>query len=478
MKKVLALVLALAMAFSLAACGQPAEEPDRTEAPPKSAEPEVTEAPVETNIPEKPATPIKISVSVAQTGDGFTVLTDAAAAFNASQSDYVVDLYYGGSYTEIATIMMTSNPSDRPDIFASAGNDTAAYINMEDKMYIPCNDFIVAENYDVSNIVANLRANYQRNCEWQCFPLGNTNVGQYYNTEVLGSLGIDVKTLKSYQDIFEACKVVSAAGYKNFYYLRALSHIDWLNYAMTAQGIEYYDNANGRAGVPTKCLYDEGECNAAALAFFQFVRDMIDSGYLLDPTISADDARISFANQEALIMDGYSSGANAIVSLVKESAAPFQWSYEVSPVIEAGKPSKGQSPGGGALFIANTGDYWRQQGAWEFMKYLLNDDVVSAYAMATGYTPITETGSQTEEYKEYAANVFPSVSDIIAAQKATEEGVAYAPIPFSGDANTVYKDVCAAMLSDPGYTAEQAVADMTSRINEAIELYRLTNNLD
>ncbi|HPK16948.1 MAG TPA: hypothetical protein PKW41_13195, partial [Clostridia bacterium] len=84
MKKVLALVLALAMAFSLAACGQPAEEPDRTEAPPKSAEPEVTEAPVETNIPEKPATPIKISVSVAQTGDGFTVLTDAAAAFNAS----------------------------------------------------------------------------------------------------------------------------------------------------------------------------------------------------------------------------------------------------------------------------------------------------------------------------------------------------------------------------------------------------------
>ena len=140
MKRVIALVLAMLMLLSITACGQ------------KPTEPTVS-------VPPKPTEPIEIKVAVAQTGDGFTVLTDAAAAFNASQSDYIVNLYYGGSYTEILTIMQTSTVADRPDIFASSGNDTATYINMAEKMYIPVNDFIKAEGYDDSNIVANLRAN-------------------------------------------------------------------------------------------------------------------------------------------------------------------------------------------------------------------------------------------------------------------------------------------------------------------------------
>lgn len=473
-KRVLALVLALIMMLSLAACD--GDEPVETTQP--QANQGETAAPTEpvSTVPEKPATPITIKVAVAQTGDGFTVLTDAAAAFNASQSDYVVDLYYGGSYTEIATIMMTSTEADRPDIFASSGNDSATYINMEDKMYIPINDFIVAEGFDDSNIVANLRTNYMRNDEWQCWPLGNTNVGQYFNDEVLTSVGIDVTTLTSYEAIWDACVKLGEAGYKNFYYVRALTHIDWLNYAMTAQGVHYFDNNNGRDGVPTTSLYAEGECNEAAMTYFEFLRKMIDSDYIVDTTISSSDARITFATQECLIMDGYSSGANAIVSLVEEYGA-FDWSYRVSPVIQNGYESKGQSPGGGALFIANTGDYWRQQGAWEFMKYLLNDQVVVDYAMATGYTPITVTGSKTEKYQEYATNVFTSANDIIAAQAATEAGVAYAPTPFSSDVNSVYKEICQAMIADPNYTAEQALADFAERVNEAVELYRLTNGL-
>lgn len=456
MKKVFALFLALVMSLALVACSGGGED-----------------------IPEKPEGPITISVSVAQTGDGFTVLAEAAEAFNNSQSDYVVDLYYGGSYTEIMTIMQTSTEADRPDIFASSGNDTALYIAMEDKMYIPVQDFIDAEKYDDSTIVASLRANYQRNGEWQCWPLGNTSVGQYYNTEVLASLGIDASALASYQEIYDACKTIAAAGYKNFYYLRALNHIDWLNYALTAQGVEYFDNSNGRDGVPTKCLFDEGDCYNAVLAFFQFLRDMVDQGdWLLDPTISSTDAWVSFAAQDVLIMDGYVSGANSIVSLVADSGKPFEWSYEVSPTIEAGKPTKGQSPGGGALFIANTGNYWKQQGAWEFMKFLMTDEVVSDYAMATGYIPVTTTGAETEEYKDYIANTFPSAATTIAAMAATEDGIAYAPVPFSSSVNTAYKEICQEILNDPSYTAEDAVAELTQKTNEAIELYRLTEGLD
>ena len=180
--------------------------------------------------------------------------------------------------------------------------------------------------------------------------------------------------------------------------------------------------------------------------------------------------------QNILFLDGYVSGANSIISLVNDNGA-FEFSYEVSPVIEAGKPTKGQSPGGGALFIAKTGDYWRQQGAWAFMKYLLNDQVVVDYAMATGYTPITVSGSKTDKYQDYANNVFTSVMGIIEAQAATGEGVAYAPVPFSSDVNSIYKAICKAMIKDPAYTAEKALADFIAQVNEAVELYRLTNGI-
>ena len=58
-------------------------------------------------IPEKPTTPITIRVSVAQTGNGFEILTKAAEDFNASQSDYVVDLFYGGGYGDILISLQT-----------------------------------------------------------------------------------------------------------------------------------------------------------------------------------------------------------------------------------------------------------------------------------------------------------------------------------------------------------------------------------
>lgn len=476
MRKILALLLTLTMILCLAGCqkAKPAETGEVKQGKTVEAKQEK-----KAEIPPKPQGPVTIKVSVAQKGDGFTALTDAAAAFNKSQSDYIVDLYFGGSYGEIRTIMQTSEMTDRPDIYASSGNDSAYYIAMEDKMYVPIQEFIDAEHFDDSNILNSLRTNYMRDGKWQCWPLGNTSVGQYFNTEVLGALGIDVKTLTSYEAIYEACEKIAAAGYKNFYYLRAIKHIDWLNYSMCAQGIPYFDADNGRSGVPTRSLYSEGKCKAATEAFFAFLRKMIDAGdWILDPAIGSSDAWIAFSHQDVLLMDGYVSGANSVISLVADSGKPFKWSYEVSPTIQAGAKNRGQSPGGGALFIAKTNNYWRQQGAWAFMKYLLRDEVVVDYALKTGYIPITKSSMETAVYKDYIQNKFPSAATTMGAMMATEEGIAYAPVPFSSQVNSIYKDICKRMLEDQSITPEEATAELASRVDEAISLYRISEGLD
>ena len=449
MKKVLALLLALVLLLTMSGCGGLGGR-------------------------------VRIRMAVSQTGYGYLALKEAAKAFNEAQSEYRVELYYGGSYDEIMTVVEASEAGDRPDIFASSGSGAATFIDMEEKLYVPVQDFMAAEGYDDSNIVANLRTNYQRDGQWQCLPLSNNNVGQYYNAQVLSDCGVDYREIDSYADVYDACEALAAAGYRNFYQLRGLEHPDWLHHALTAQGIHYFDNNNGRDGVPTRCLYNDGACRQATLTYFCFLRDLVRQGdWIADPDLSNAKAWEEFAAQEILMMDGYVSSVNSVLEPMEESKEPFDFGYGVGPVIEEGQPSLGQSHGGGALFIAKSGDSQRQQGAWEFMKYLLRDEVVVDYALRNGSPPITTSAYRTAAYQEYVADVFPSVAVVMEAQSTTQDGVGYAPNPVAGETNDIYLEIGEKLLNDPvGYTPEMAVEELAQRVNEALALYHAGGTVD
>lgn len=422
----------------------------------------------------EPSWPIKLKVDTAQGGDGLVLLRAAAADFNASQDKYVVDLTQAGSYTEIQTRIITSTLADRPAIFAASGTGSAAFITKDEasRLYVPAHDFIMADGYDMSTLISNLKTNYCLDGEWQCLPLGNTSVGQFFNNDILKACGIDIDSLKSYDEILVACEKLAAAGYKQPYYLRT-DYSDYLNYSLTAQGINYFDMDNGRDGIPTKSLFDDGaECQAATTAYFAFAKALATKGYMVPVNVSASTARQMIVEKQIVIMDGYSSGANAVIKLVGDLANPFDLQYRVSPVIQKGAKYHGQAPGGGVLFIAKTNE-WTEQGAWEFMKWLMQDKYTSAYAMATGYIPITTTGAQTPEYQAYINNTFPNAADVIREQNNTEPNIAYARVPFTSDYEAIFVEIVKRVCTDAAYTPERACADLAKRTNEAIELYRM-----
>lgn len=421
----------------------------------------------------EPKWPITLKVDTAQGGDGLVVLQKAAADFNASQSKYVVDLTKAGSYLEISTKILTSTVSDRPAIFAASGSGSAAFIGASEdsRLYVPISKFIEAEGYDMSTIIKNLSTNYSLEGKWQCMPLGNTSVGQFFNNTVLVENGIDVNSLRSYEEILDACAILASKGFKHPYYLRT-DYADYLTYSLTAQGIDYYDNDNGRDGIPTKSLFDDGgACQSATTAYFTFAKNLSKNGYMVPVNTSATTARTMLVNGEIAIMDGYSSGANAVITLVNALEKPFNLVYKVSPTVQAGADYYGQAPGGGVLFISKT-DSWREQGAWEFMKWLMKDAYTSAYAMSTGYIPITTTGANTQAYQDYVKNVFPNAADIIREQNNTKPNVAYARVPFTSDFEAIFVEVVQRVCTDAAYTPQMASAELAKRTNEAIDLYR------
>lgn len=461
-KRFIAALLASVMVLGIAACGK---KDTGEQAGGDNGE-----------IPPKPDYTITISCAVSVTGEAFTTMTKAAEAFNASQSDYEVDLYYGGGYGDILTVVQTSSENDIPDIFMLSGNGSALILQ-DEKYYVPVQKFIDEDKFNADDIVTYLGSNYKKDGKWQVMPWGCSNAGQYWNEDVLAKVGLTTEDMDSYEDILAACDKLAAAGYKNFYGLYQMQHNDWMNFAFASEDIDYCDNDNARGGCPTKYLFmDDERCHEAALSYFTFIREMINRGYAADQKLSANDLFNAFAAGDVVAVDTYTSRTSTLVNAVK---GKFQVGYQPSPTIFADTVSKGQAPGGNCLFIGRSGNYWAERGAWEFIKYLYeNAEIGAQYAIDTGYSPNTYSSTNTEMYQKYIKEEFPDRQKVIDAQYNTKEGIGYAPSPVQSEVLSLFKAVVTDMWNNHSYTAEKAVSDFTEKANEALELYRITNRLD
>jgi sn-glycerol 3-phosphate transport system substrate-binding protein len=437
-----------------------------TEAPATTA-PAPTASP---HIPTGTAPSGKIQVVVwdEMSGDSHKVVENAAAAFNASQDRYEVKVIYTQN---ILTKMLTSTVQDRPNIIHSTGNDSAKYIAMteKDRLYVPVQDFIDFDKYDMSTIVRNLATNYTRGGKWQCVPFGNTSTGYFYNTDILSAHGIDFETLDSYEAIYNACVKLKAEGVKRPFFYRI--HVDYLNYALTAEGVQYFNNDNGKAGVPTASYFNEGKCYEATLGFFTFLKKMAQEDLLVDIQINNTDSRNMFGQGEIAIMGGYSSGIDPTIKVMKPG---INFAYRPSPTVFAKTQSAGQAPGGACLFVCDVDDAWKEYGSWQFLKFFMQDEWTSKFAMASGYIPITTTGAKVPAYAEYIKNVNPSAQAVIDAQNATPVGVGYALLPYSSDYSTAFNNIFKKLMTTADYTAKQATEDLYKETKDAIEMYFLS----
>lgn len=464
-KEFYALTLALIMLLSLAACGSSPAGSSGTQTTPPSS----TQTP--SNSDASGAGPVTITVWTCNQGDTGAWLTAAAQRFNESQDKYIVDQSYAGEYSEVTAKLGATKAAEMPDIFQSDTEGAYTYYTQPDK-YVPIQQFVDEDNYDMSSILGNLKATYTMDGQWQCMPLGNTATGFFYNAEMLDAAGIDPKTdLESYEDIMAACRKLKANGVDTPFYLHGSS--SFYSFPMTAQGIDYVDNDNGKSGVPTKSLVGEsGACHDATVSFFQIIKDMKAEGLMVPFGTTVDDGRDMFYNGECAIMCAFISTFHTVNNGV---GGKFDFGFHVAPTINAGAKNVGQCTGGGVLFIGNSGDAQRERGAWEFMKFLMTDENVVGYATVSGYLPITTTGMASAEYEKYLEETFPTARDALEAQAATPEDCYNAWLPMFTDFHALCREYYGVAYDDDSLSAEEVTDRFASAVDEAIELYNLSH---
>ena len=182
MKKLIALLLTLAMVLSLAACGSGSQ---KTEEP---AAPAATAAPAAGDAPAAPAEsgPVTIKLMMSQTQQ--PGVSAAVEAFNkAYEGQYICEADYLAFDNVIETLeILKSSKSSEYDVFAADGPNIAAYAK---RGYLtPLTSYLTAE--EVAMFTAPMQDEIQYNGEIYGAAMGDSSLVMYYNTDLLEQAGI------------------------------------------------------------------------------------------------------------------------------------------------------------------------------------------------------------------------------------------------------------------------------------------------
>lgn len=398
-------------------------------------------------------------------GVGEEAFTQIVNDFNASQDEYyVVSEFQGAWYDSFAKFKATPRES-LPDIYQIVV-ECMGYLKDSDYI-IPVQQYIDEEGFDVSGMQENIRALYTLDDILYCMPLSVTMLAVSYNQEALENAGVDVSEIKTIADLDAAAKQVVDAG-ETKYGWSILSDGWQIEEYMCLSGDLTFDNNNGRSGRVTECVMNE---NGAADTIFNTFYEYLSQDYNYPPTttIASTDITTAFLTGDMAMLVGSSQWI-----LKQESAIENFTLGQIAAPITNEEVTGSFSPGGNSLWMVDKGDEEKQKGAWEFIKYLWQDEVMGYYAAYTGYTPVSTGAYNSEVYTEFRENK-PFVEAIWEELQECEPEYVSAVFGSYYDFRNIVMDCFGRMFGDASFGPGDAVEKIITDINETIELYNEAN---
>ncbi len=441
MKKIVCLLLSLAMlATMLMGCGNtPAQ-----------------------NGEENTNGPVKITMWHSNSGTNGEALQEIADAFNKSQSDYELELVYQGEYGDAFTKYKSTPAGAGPDLFMCQIEQMQYMI--DSGTAIPLQDFIDRDNFDISDLSEGLVRSYTIDGKFYALPMGSSLVGIVYNADLFEQAGVDPALLKSWDGVFEAAQKLVDSGVCTYGGAIAPSGFE-LEFVAAMEGKDIVDNDNGHSGRATKAVVDE---NGIGEFYFDIVKRAGESKYFNTDFTSDGDYKSLLISGELGFLYRTSS---YIGSFYSGAEGKYKVGFVNSPA--SANATGGQIAGGCSTWIVDNGDEARANGAWEFVKFCMHEDMQLVWATATGYVPLTNSATNSDQYKEYMSEVCPDLETAIAEfGESTSSG---ALLGLFTKWRELVKAEMFNIYNDASYTPAQATEHFVKAVNEEIEMYNLSN---
>ena len=346
MKKMLSLLLALALVFSLAACGSTGAP---TPAEPTAAPAEEEAAPVESLLGTQPVT---ITFWHCASDEAGVLMDKYIEEFN-STNEYgiTVNAVYQGQYSDASTLLKAiisgGNFEELPDLMQLDATGKMTYYNSGKAFTVDQAVAAYAEPGCLDTYLSAALANWQFAGSQLGLPFATSTTVSYYNMDLLKEAGWD-KVPETFDDVIRLYQDMQAKGLTQKV-LQTVPNTPTLANWLGQLGSYVVNEKNGSEGTATElaCLD-----NGALAAFLTQWKAMYDAGALINESGSAD----MFIAGDLVMMTNSSSN--------------------VAPVLEA---------------------------SWVFMQYLASAAVQADFAANTGYIPSNTAAMDEDIYKTVTA---------------------------------------------------------------------------
>jgi sn-glycerol 3-phosphate transport system substrate-binding protein len=376
----------------------------------------------------------------------------AATKFNetvgAEKGIQVVETFIGGYDPLTAKIQLSIQAGEQPQV-AILANTMVGWF-MEDGVLADMMPFATRDGFDVNNIMDPFMLTMgNQNGELHSVPFFRSTPLFYYNKGMADAAGLTPPTTIAELEAFcKALYKVDANGEVQVWGFECMKDFGYYNAANLWQLGSSMFNADGTAspaledGTMLKVLsdwrrwVDEGWCRPF---------DSTDQGpKMLEQFYQG---KLAGFWQSCGGLKNTMKGCAEAVPAVELGVVPFTTYDAANPVSEIG--------GGNVGIISKNNTPEQIAASWEFVKFLMSDEIVANTSITTGYVPVTKSVATYQTLVDaWAAN---PMSKVAYDQLATAKPQEYPYVPFLQDFTIVCWDATSLLIQDKSITAEEAV---------------------
>ena len=463
MKKLIAMLLALVMVLSLAACGGSEPAPAATEAP--APAPAATEAPTEAPKSELGTKPVEIVFWHCASDDVGPLMEKYINDFNANNEYQItVKPVYQGQYSDatklLSTMISGENYSELPDVMQLDATGKVTYYTSGKAFTVDAAKAAFPETTAEDKYLTGAMGNWQFSGAQLGLPFATSTTVTYANMDLLKQAGWD-KIPDTFADVVKLSNDMKAAGMTQIAY-KALPNTPTLANWIGQLGSYVVDQQNGSAGTATKLeMVDSG----ALETFLTEWKAMYDAGMPVHEGGKSDEF---IAGNVAL----YTSSSSSINKTIAKVGGAFE--VGVSTYLRVNEEaSYGATVSGSCIVMFDSEDALKKEAAWVFTQYLASADIQADFGAATGYTPAHEDALEADVYKKLLADqpAYSVAFDQLSKTPAEMRSVTVGP---SIDFYYAIQEGVADMLVN-GQTVEETVEIMDEELNGLLYQYLQQN---
>lgn len=476
----------LVLAMLVAACGgggtadEGAEEPadtGDTAASEETADNTADEAMNDNEAMDEQAPPeeamddvVTIEFWHAMGGELGEVVDELVARYNDSQDHVVVNATFQGSYDDTYNALLASFETDTaPNIVQNF--DLASQTMIDTGRLIPAYQLMEADGYDPSVFVPAVRDYYSDENGMVAMAFNSSTPILYYNKDIFAEAGVSPPPEGeswSFSEMLDACDTIQESGAAES--CIALGQVGWyFEQILANSGGLYYNNNNGRTGRATEVEFNKG----TGVEVFDFLTGLVANGYSPNLGNTWTDTDTVFLSGEAAMEFDSTSGAGGL-----QDGAEFEVGTMFIPYADSAGDRNGVIIGGAALWLIDSGDDAQNAAAWDFMKFMAEEDQQVTWHTGTGYFPVRTDISGNADLTTFwdeNPNFVTAISQLETTKTTLDDGSPnYAVLGGrAGPAPAIRRFVVEAYSSvlDDGMTPQEALDIAAEKANEELSNY-------